>query len=87
MSLNKYAHHIAQICPLHVYYSLHIDSTLLHIVVTKCKFHLQCYWYTSAKNKYAPEMLHIWHMPKFHNVHQWGKYANMQHMNLMVSTT
>ena len=61
----KFAH----ISPLHCYYSLYIDSTLLHMLVTTKKTsQLLCYCHICASNKYALQM------------YQWKQYVNMCHI-------
>ena len=40
------------------------NATLIYHTIAIC-----------ASNKSAPQMLHVCHMPKLLNVHQWGKYA------------
>ena len=68
-----------------VYYTLNIDSTLLHISVkqkTKCSFHLPCYCHIYALHKHAHQVPYIHHMSKLLNKHQWGKYVvYMPHTN------
>ena len=65
--------------PLHFYCSQHRDPTLLH---KSTKFNKLQHLFTiklqiCARNKYAPQMIYIGHIPKLLEVHQWGKYANI----------
>ena len=76
--------------PLHVYHTLHIDSTLLHILIKKNKNATLIYHAiaTCVCIKYAPEVPHICQMPKYSMcIYEGNMLTYVQHINSLVSTS
>ena len=85
MSLIKYTCCTTDVCPAAcLLYSIYRPDITAHTskhINNKINLNLPCYFYICASNKYTPKILHICQMPKFFNVHRWGKCANINTMN------
>ena len=86
MFLNEYTFHIVHVCQLHVYCTLHIDPTLLHILVKKQQ-NTSLTYYGIAIYVPATNMPPICHMPKLLNmINEGSVLIYMPHMNSLAAT-
>ena len=73
--------------PLYYCCSLHTDFTYIFKKPNNCNLWSPSYYHMCASNKYAPPIPYICHMPKLHNMHQWGSLPiDIQYMNSLAST-